>query len=375
MKAGWRVNAAAMLVILVATSPGCGLHDKPAVERRDGPVAPPAERGASRGPPAASPAAPAPAGMVVAPGIVEPRGGEIALAAQEAGWIARVAVEEGGRVEVGQVLATLDDAGQRSALVMAEADLAAAEAERARLEAGAASEELRQARAELAGAAARSQLARADAARARLLHAREAIPAAEAERADAEERAQEALVARSQARLDELARGARREDRDAARARVAAARARLGTAKAALARRLVVAPSAGEILLSRFHAGEHYDPGAGPLFLLGETARLRVRLEVDEIDAQDVRRGAPCTLVSDDGVPVAEGVVERLAPRMGRRRLSFESPTSRADVRVREVFVDVVSASGALVPGQRVWGRAARTSPAPQLGLAARASP
>jgi multidrug resistance efflux pump len=144
-------------------------------------------------------------------------------------------------------------------------------------------------------------------------------------------------------------------------------------AKAALSRRHVVAPSAGEILLSRFHPGEHYDPGAGPLFLLGETARLRVRLEVDEIDAQDVRRGARCTLVSDDGAPVAEGVVDRLAPRMGRRRLSLESPTSRADVRVREVFVDVMAAS-ALVPGQRVWGRVART-PAPPVGLAARASP
>jgi hypothetical protein len=88
-----------------------------------------------------------------------------------------------------------------------------------------------------------------------------------------------------------------------------------------------------------------------------------VRLEVDEIDALDVRSGARCALVSDDGTPVAEGIVDRLAPRMGRRRLSLESPTARADVRVREVFVEVVS-GGPLVPGQRVWGHAARAAPA-----------
>jgi multidrug resistance efflux pump len=298
--------------------------------------------------------------VVVAPGIVEPAGGEIAVAAQEAGWIARIEVAEGARVEAGQVLATLDDSTQRSALALAAADLAGAEAEVTRIEAGPTAEELAQARAELAGATARSQLTRSTAVRARTLHGLQAIPDAEEERALVEERAQQAQVDRSAARLRELERGARIEDRAAARARVAAARARLGMANAALARRVVVAPGAGEILLSRFHPGEHYDPGAGPLFLLGDTARLRVRLEVDEIDALDVRAGARCALVSDAGAPLGEGVVDRAAPRMGRRRLSLESPTARADVRVREVFVDVAAAT-ALVPGQRVWGRAVRS--------------
>jgi hypothetical protein len=40
---------------------------------------------------------------------------------------------------------------------------------------------------------------------------------------------------------------------------------------------------------------------------------------------------------------------------MGRRGLAIESPTARADVRVREVFVEA-AATSTLVPGQRVWG-------------------
>jgi hypothetical protein len=42
---------------------------------------------------------------------------------------------------------------------------------------------------------------------------------------------------------------------------------------------------------------------------------------------------------------------------MGRRGLAIESPTARADVRVREVFVEAPTPSSSLlIPGQRVWG-------------------
>lgn len=41
--------------------------------------------------------------------------------------------------------------------------------------------------------------------------------------------------------------------------------------------------------------------------------------------------------------------------RLSIRGLPIESPIARADVRVREVFVEV-PATNALIPGQRVWG-------------------
>ena len=93
--------------------------------------------------------------------------------------------------------------------------------------------------------------------------------------------------------------------------------------------------------------------------MVGDASRLQVRLEVDEIDAHSLEVGAPCTLYSDGEELLARETVVRLAPKMGRRALPLESPTARADVRIREAFVEV-RASAALVPGQRVWGHTLR---------------
>ncbi len=360
----WKLVAA---VALVAPLAGCGLHGKPKVERKAG-AATSARTDAAAAPPATSPppAAEEP-DTVVAPGIVEPWGGETDLSAQEPGWIAQIAVKEGEVVEAGRLLATLEDGAQRRGVDLARADLADAEAAREKVERGATVEELRQAEAEHAAAAARSSLARSAAARTSRLHEMGAVPDAEAERAAAESQAETALAERAEARFREIRRGARTEDRNAALARVASARARLRLAEANLARRRVLAPAAGTILQSRFHPGEFYGVGAGPLFVVGDVTRLQVRLEVDEIDAPAMEAGAPCAIRSDAGVRLAEGTVVRLAPKMGRRALATESPTARSDVRVREVFVEI-PATSKLVPGQRVWGHTSRASTATREG-------
>ncbi len=128
-----------------------------------------------------------------------------------------------------------------------------------------------------------------------------------------------------------------------------------------------MAPGAGTILVSRSHPGEFYSAGAGPLVVLGDTTRLQVRLEVDEIDSSAVNGGAPCGLYSDGGLRLGEGAVFRIAPRMGRKGLPIESPTARQDVRVREVFVEVPASAG-LIPGQRVWGHVSRPAVAGETG-------
>jgi hypothetical protein len=53
--------------------------------------------------------------------------------------------------------------------------------------------------------------------------------------------------------------------------------------------------------------------------VLGDLTRLVVRLEVDEIDAQDVSAGSACALFSDGGLRLTEGAVVMLAPKMCRR--------------------------------------------------------
>ncbi len=353
MKSNRALHLSMAALALAAPLSGCGLHGKPTVERKAVPTA-----GLARAAPAATAEASEP-GPIVAPGIVEAWGGEIQLAAQESGWIGQVLAHEGETVRAGQLLATLDDGAQRRSVELAAADLAEAEAAITRMERGATAEELRQAQAEHAAGAVRAELARSDAARAARLGEGGAVSLAEVERTAAEARASAALAEKAEARLQEMRRGARAEDRSAARARVAAARARLRLAEAALERRRVVASAAGTVQVSRAHPGEFYNVGAGPLMVLGDTTRLQVRLEVDEIDASAASQGAPCGIYSDAGTRLTQGTVFRIAPRMGRKGLPIESPTSRQDVRVREVFVEIPASSG-LVPGQRAWGHVSR---------------
>jgi multidrug efflux pump subunit AcrA (membrane-fusion protein) len=333
---------------------GCGLHGKPKIDR---------SKALAHGhPPASSISPDANPDRVVAPGIVESWGGDVELSPKESGWIAKILVSEGQQVQAGQLLAELDSDRERASVDLAQADLAEAEATLAKTLNGSTAEQLQQASAEAEASRERAELAQRDAARNARLGQDSAIPSSEVDRASAEARVQSAVAGATAARLAELQRGARHEDRVAARNRVEAARARLVLALASLARRAVVAPFGGAILLSRFHVGEFFNVGPSPMLVMGDTSKLQVRLEVDEIDAFRVKDGASCTLYADDNHELAEASIFRIAPQMGRRGLGIETLTARADVRIREVFVQT-PASSALVPGQRVWGHIAPSDP------------
>ena len=340
----FRVSALAVCFLFL----GCGLHGKPKIDRSKAL----ALRTASITAPAHDIEEPS---RVVAPGIVESWGGNIELSPHESGWIAKILVKEGQQVQSGELLAVLDDGAERASVALAEAELAEAEAILAKTLHGATQEELRQARAEAEAGQARAAWAQSNAERTSRLGSEQSIAPAEVERASTEAQTQSALSRASDARLEALERGPRSEDRGATRDRVVAARARLDLARASVSRRSVVAPAAMTVLLSRFHVGEFFNVGQSPLFVLGDLTKLQVRLEVDEIDAFRVQDGAPCAFYGDDNQKLTEGAVLRVAPQMGRRGLPIESPTARADVRVREVFVEVQAGTG-LVPGQRVWG-------------------
>jgi multidrug efflux pump subunit AcrA (membrane-fusion protein) len=352
---GVRVAAATAAMLLS----GCGLHGKPKIDRSKG-----LSTHSPHGPAMASSFSPdlAEPDRVVAPGIVESWGGEVELSPQESGWIAKILVSEGQQVQAGQILAELDSDRERAAVDLAQADLAEAEATLAKTVNGSTAEQLQQARSEAEASRERAELAQRDADRSARLGQDSAIPSSEVDRASAEARARSAVASASAARLAELQRGARHEERMATRNRVDAARARLALARASLARREVVAPVAGAILLSRFHVGEFLNVGPSPMFVVGDTSKLQVRLEVDEIDAFRVKDGASCTLYANDNHELAEASIFRIAPQMGRRGLGIETLTARADVRVREVFVQT-PASSALVPGQRVWGHIVPSDP------------
>lgn len=300
-------------------------------------------------------------GRVVAPGIVEPWDGEIRVSTKESGWIAEIMVVEGQPVKAGQVLARLDAEVQLQEVALAKTALAEAEAELAKLSRGATREERQVAAANYDAARTQAALAKSENVRAEQLHAQGALAQAELDRMRTMAEAQAATARAAEAQRVAVKKGARIEDRAIAQQRVAAAQARVDQAEMAVGRRQVVAPRDGIVLVSRFHVGEYYVVGTAPLFVLGDMSRLQIRLEVDEIDSPRVVIGAPCDVISDDGVKLGAGTIHRVAPKMGRRGLFAETPTERNDVRVREVFVEVPG-SIPVVPGQRVWGHTSEPS-------------
>lgn len=334
---------AAWLLFLIAFALLAGCHERPKVERSA----------------AASQKHPDSGALVAAPGIVEPWGGETRLAALDSGVIAELAVAEGQRVQQGELLARLDDARQRHAAELAEAELreATAEADGTAPSAG----EVRVARAELERAQHELAQRRRDAERASQLGNVGVLPTADVERAASTLRSDEAGVEAALARLSVVRRGARPSERRLALARHEAAVARLASARTELARREVRAPVEGVVLWSRYHAGEFYAPSAGPLLVMGNLQRLQVRAEVDDTDATSLLPGAACKLHSDGGEALGEGIVTRMAVESASRELPSERPTLRSDARVRETFIEV-KAGTALVPGLRVWAYCRRAA-------------
>lgn len=287
-------------------------------------------------------------------GVVEPRGREVAVAGDVPGRIVLLHVGEGDRVEPGTKIAELEHGFETAALAAAEADVEAAQAELSRTLRGNRREDVRAAEAETESARARADLSAGVLERLESVAAKGGATVDELERARKQSEVDAASVRQTEARRDASVRGSRREDVQAARARLAAAQARRDQAAATLATRLVVATSAGEILQSKYRVGEYYQPGgADPLFIVGDTSELHMRVDVDERDIARVQVGAKA-IVRVPALPDRdlEGEVIDIGRRMGRKNIRTDDPVERNDTKILEVVVALTQPDG-LVVGQR----------------------
>lgn len=304
---------------------------------------------------------PPPPSVASANGVVEPAHPEVRVGAAVGGRIARIAVREGQRIAEGDVIAELDRRVEAAALAAAEADVLAARAELDRAVRGSRAEDIGAARAEAEAARARAVLARGVAARTETAAAGGALTGDELDRVRREAESAEALARGAEARAQAAIAGSRREDIQLARARLVGAEARRDQAAAIHARMLVIAPSAGEVLQLPYRVGEYYQAvsqgGASePFAVLGDTTRLRVRLDVDERDIGRLVVGAK-TLVRASAFPGKDylGTVVEIARRMGRKNVRTDDPVERNDTKILEVVV-ALDAASPLVVGQRVTG-------------------
>lgn len=311
--------------------------------------------------PGGDPRTEVPSGELVAGnGIVEPFGRETNVSAQVAGLVAEIRAKEGERVAQGAVLVELASDAERASLTTAEAQVAQAKAELDRVLRGSRPEEIEAADREAAAARARASLSKGVAERLAPLERAGAATLDEVDRARLTAAADQEAARASEARARLSRAGSRVEDIVLARAKHEAAVALRDEAKTRLAQRVVRAPIAGEVLQIKLRVGEYFTPGgSSPLLVLGDTSRLRVRMDLDERDVARVAPGA-AAFVTADGFPGKRfpGKVAEIGRRMGRKNVRTDDPIERIDTKILEVMIDL-DPTTELLPGLRVMSYAA----------------
>ena len=228
---------------------------------------------------------------------------QVSLAFEGSGRVAQVAVEEGDRVQPGQVLAVLDTRTLALQADQAAAQLRAQEENLRRLKNGARPAEIAQARSRLAAARADAQRARREQARLERIATASsgAVSVQDVDRARSTARVAQAAVKERQDALALVQEGARREEIDAADAQVAAARAQLALLRHQLAQGDLRAPVAAVVRSRLLEPGDMASPQR-PVLALAVTSPKWARIYVDESSLGQVKPGQAAQL-SVDSMP------------------------------------------------------------------------
>lgn len=228
---------------------------------------------------------------------------QVSLAFEGSGRVAQVGVEEGDRVQPGQVLAVLDTRTLALQADQAAAQLRAQEENLRRLKNGARPAEIAQARSRLAAAWADAQRARREQARLERIATASsgAVSVQDVDRARSAARVAQAAVKERQDALALVQEGARREEIDAADAQVAAARAQLALLRHQLDQGELRAPVAAVVRSRLLEPGDMASPQR-PVLALVVTSPKWARIYVDESSLGQVKPGQAAQL-SVDSMP------------------------------------------------------------------------
>lgn len=155
---------------------------------------------------------------------------QVSLAFEQSGRIQKLLVQEGDKVQAGQVLATLNTNALQIQAKQAQAQLKAQQEAIIKQEIGARPEEITQAKAQLASAQAELDKTNKNLQRLQILVSStdgRAISQQELDYAKSNQHSAEAAVRERQANLELLIKGARKEDREATRAQYEVTKANL----------------------------------------------------------------------------------------------------------------------------------------------------
>jgi len=295
--------------------------------------------------------------LVSGPGRVEPYSEDIKVGAEISGRLNSVFVEEGQSIRAGQLLAELVNDDYRAQTMSAEAEVRQKEAEFRKVINGARLEERRETLSSVQEAQAVMTNAESEMRRHQKLYEAGVISQEEADRYSKEyevAKAQYNEKVQSHTLIDEAT---REEDRSMAQANLEDAKAKLDAARAIYAKTLIRSPIDGTVLRKHHRAGETVSNGStspDPIFTLGDTHTLRVRVDVDETDVSKVAVGQKAYVTADAyGDKKFWGHVVRIGQELGRKNIRTDEPTEHVDTKILETLVQLDDGAG-LPVGLRV---------------------
>ncbi len=259
---------------------------------------------------------------------------QVDLAFNASERIVSMLVEEGDRVEDGQLVAVLRKERLEAAAKAMEAQVGAQAQQLARLKAGSRPEEIRRAQAEYDAAKADANNAAITNRRMQALVAEDATPVQNADDARARAEITAAKVRSAKETLDLAIAGPRKEDIAAAEATLEAYRAQLALARRELADANLYAPSAGIIQNRILEPGDMASP-ATPVYTLALSDPLWVRAYIPETEMGRIHQGM-IAKVTTDSFPgkTYDGWIGFISPTAQFTPKSVETP----DLRSRLVY-------------------------------------
>jgi HlyD family secretion protein len=291
--------------------------------------------------------------QAVAPGLVEPRSGEIKVTAPAIGVVSEVMVQSGDKVIADEPLIHLDDEGARARVATSQAQVEMRKRARNDQGAGKAADRRK----------AEDGVAEAEAA---VVQTRESFDAAvKAKRgggSDADLATARSGWSGAQERLLQKRSQLHKLDDDpdtplptANEGQLNVARGELRTAYAELDKLTIRAPIASTVLQVNAKVGELAAPSAPQvLVLLGDLTGLRVRAEVDERDVGKIKLGGKA-VVRADAFRGREfsGKVVSIAPLVQPARINSPGSRNLSDFSVTDVLIEL-SDPGPLLAGMKV---------------------
>jgi HlyD family secretion protein len=291
---------------------------------------------------------------------------EVQVAPDVGGRIVELRASEGDRVRKGDLLVRLDTRDTELQIDRARADRAAAAAQLRLLQAGARPEDIRQAeaqadaaRAETAAANAELKAAEQDLERFESLleanagsqkqrdDAKARVEIAQERRRGAQERVRAAVEAVARLRA-----GARPEELDAARARVASVDAQLALLEKSAQDAAVIAPIDGIVNLKLVDAGELVGPRT-PLLVIADLDHAWANVFVPEPMMPRVKLGQAAMVLTDAGGPGLAGKVTFISPKAEFTPRNVQTADERSKL-VYRIKVSVDNSDGVLKQGMPV---------------------